>query len=182
MNKEIWKNIGGYDGKYQISNYGNVKKHFNNEEKEVNKHITEKGYYCVYLYNKGKLKKHVIHRLVANTFLTNKEEYKCMPYEDKLKINTDNLQINHKNENKLDNRVENLEWCTCSYNINYGQRNSKHSKKMAKKVKQYDLNWNLIKEWDSLIEIQRKLGITIGTLYRINNKKSYNGYYWVYKN
>ncbi len=180
MNKEIWKEIKGYNGKYFISNYGNVKSVIKNEKKYLKKYKTEKGYLCVYLYQNNKLKKIKIHKLVADNFLLNKNNYKSMPYEKKEKIIIDNLQINHKDENKENNNVGNLEWCTCSYNINYGKRNNKHSKKMSKRVKQYDLNGNFIKEWDSLIQIQRILGIPITKINKCNHKKPINNFYWVY--
>lgn len=180
MDKEIWKEIKGYNGKYFISNFGNVCKIIDGKISDVKKRKNQKGYLCVYLYNENKIKNYKIHRLVANAFLKNKSNYKCMPTENKSKIKLDNLQINHKDENKENNCANNLEWCTCSYNINYGKRNNEVSRKLSKKVKQYDLNWNLIKEWDSLIEIQNKLGIRIGTINAVNNKKPYNNCYWVY--
>lgn len=80
----------------------------------------------------GKRKSYILHRLVAKAFLPNPNNYPV---------------INHKDENTHNNRVDNLEWCTQKYNINYGTRTQKAKEKQARKVYQFDLNGNLIKEW-----------------------------------
>ena len=109
--QEIWKDIKGYEGLYQISNLGNVKSiryfnHANNKAYTRNRLLktskTEKGYLRVELYKKGKGKKIRVHRLVAETFLPNLYNFK---------------EINHKDGNKQNNCVDNLEWCTHSYNM-----------------------------------------------------------------
>ena len=104
--KEIWKEITGYEGKYQISNLGKVKSLVGNSK--ILKPELRTGYYSVSLMKNRKRKKHRIHRLVAIAFIPN----------------PDNLPtINHKDENKLNNYVDNLEWCTAKYNSHY----SKHA-------------------------------------------------------
>ena len=114
---EIWKDIKGYEGLYQISNKGRVKSLGNNKTKKEKilspgKH---KGYFYVSLYKNRKEKKYSIHRLVAQAFLPN----------------PDNLPVvNHKDENKLNNNVENLEWCTQEYNVNYSSSNGRPGKKV----------------------------------------------------
>lgn len=120
MNNEIWKDVCGFEGYYQVSNLGNVKRisHQSNSKKlsERNKTLgTDKdGYKTVMLYmgtNTRKLCK--VHRLVAEAFIPN----------------SNNLpMVNHKDEKKDNNSVENLEWCDCIYNNNYGTRNSRLSK------------------------------------------------------
>ena len=118
--EEIWKDIKGYKGKYQVSNLGRVKSlNYRNTGKEK---ILSPGKYSgeylqVMLYKDGKLKKHSIHRLVALAFIPNSNNYPI---------------INHKDENPSNNRVDNLEWCTYKYNSNYGtcrQKISEHAKK-----------------------------------------------------
>lgn len=119
---EIWKDISGYEGLYQVSNLGRVKSleriDNNNhpvKEKIIKPYKTIGGYMQVCLWKNGKVKHLQIHRLVAQAFIPN-------PY---------NLpECNHKDENPLNNCVENLEWCDHKYNINYGTRTEKASEKM----------------------------------------------------
>lgn len=108
--EEVWKDIEGYEGLYQVSNLGRVK---SLPKRDGFRFLSERimvggmsnHYRCVILSNRGNQKGFTIHRLVAKAFLPN----------------PDNLpQINHKDENKLNNRVDNLEWCSAKYNMNYG--------------------------------------------------------------
>lgn len=92
----------------------------------------------------GETKTFPIHRIVAKAFLQNPNN---LP------------EVNHKNEIKNDNRVENLEWCDRTYNINYGTARQRMKEKMGKKINQYDLNWNFIKTWNSMREAERELGV-----------------------
>lgn len=112
--EEIWKDIKGYEGLYQISNLGRVKclpKIIRNRKyKEIIKSpsLAGKGYYRLILCNNGKNKAFYIHRLVAQAFIPNPNN---LP------------QVNHKDENILNNCVDNLEWCNNKQNINYGLHN-----------------------------------------------------------
>lgn len=119
---EIWKDIEGYEGLYQISNMGRVKSlakqtlcgHrkeqtiFRNE-KFLSLRCNKKGYLQVGLSKNGIRKQFTVHRLVAQTFIPNPNN---LP------------QVNHKDENKTNNCIENLEWCTAEYNCNYGNHKS----------------------------------------------------------
>lgn len=128
-NKEIWKDIKGYEGLYQISNLGNIKSlertvykkvdvlhkkgksfRYKVKEKIIKPSYDRKGYQMVRLSKDGKAHTLKVHRLVAQAFIPNKNNYE---------------QINHINEVKTDNYVENLEWCTAKYNDNYGTRNQR---------------------------------------------------------
>lgn len=115
---EEWKDIKGYEGHYQISNKGRVKSLKHNHTKKGKILIPFKSnnnYLSINLYKNNKLKTYLIHRLVAEAFLPN----------------PDNLPVvNHKDENKLNNNVENLEWCTYYYNNKYGTRVEKVTKKI----------------------------------------------------
>ena len=103
---EEWKNVIGYEGLYEVSNKGNVRNVRRNTLLKLSK--TNDGYIQVHLYKNGIRTGFKVHRLVAQAFL----------------LNNDNLpMINHKDEDKTNNRVENLEWCNHKYNMNYGTRN-----------------------------------------------------------
>ena len=106
--KEIFKDIPGYEGLYQVSNLGNVKSlHYNKSNRQVilKPKLTKTGYCRVGLHSKGVSKDFYIHRLVAEAFLDN----------------PNNLSdVNHKDENKTNNNINNLEWVSHEYNMNYG--------------------------------------------------------------
>ncbi len=114
--KQIWKDIPGYEGKYQVSNTGRVRSlNYNGTGKtKVMKPSTNKlGYKRINLCKDGKKKKYSVHRLVALTFIPNPNNYPI---------------INHKDENPSNNYYKNLEWCTYEYNNNYGTKREKLSK------------------------------------------------------
>lgn len=111
---EIWKNIEGYE-EYQISTHGNVKSLRFGKERILKPATNKKGYLRVILSKQGKLKGYLIHRLVAEAFIDNPNNYQ---------------QVNHRDEDKANNYIENLEWCTPKYNINYGTRTEKISKQV----------------------------------------------------
>lgn len=116
--QEIWKDIKNYEGLYKVSNLGNVKSlpkkagRSNRKEKILNFNKNSKGYLRVELSKDKKRKQCLVHRLVAETFIPN---YNNLP------------QINHKDENKENNYIDNLEWCDNKYNNNYGTRNQRLS-------------------------------------------------------
>lgn len=153
MNKEeIWKDIEGYEGLYQISNLGNVKSlNYGRTKKEkiLKAQLTVDKYYKVVLCKNRNKKQLYIHRLVAKSFLENPNKFPL---------------INHKDENPMNNRVENLEWCDNKYNNNYGTCKERNSKKHSKKVNQYDLQGNLIKTWNGLKEAETTLKISRGNI------------------
>lgn len=124
--KEIWKDVVGYEGLYKVSNKGNV---YSVERivrgrkcggRKLRPGPQTNGYLQVDLSKDGIRKSKLIHRLVAEVFIPNQNNY---------------LEINHKDENKTNNYVENLEWCTSKYNSNYGTRNERASQKQSKRVK-----------------------------------------------
>lgn len=163
---EIWKDIKGFEGLYQISNYGRVKSlnyRLTGKEQLMTQGTTHKGYKKVKFLDH---KKYFVHRLVAEAFIPN----------------PDNLpQVNHKDEDKTNNHVVNLEWCTNKYNINYGNGIIKSCKKRCKKVYQYTLNGEFVKEWKSTQECGRN-GFKQGAIVRCckGEIKTHKGYRWSY--
>lgn len=118
--KEQWVDIIGYENKYQISNLGEVKAlNYRNTGKEhiINKK-DNKGYLEVALWKNGVRRMFSVHRLVAQAFIPNPQNL---------------LQVNHKDENKYNNSVDNLEWCTQYYNNIYGTRLNKVSNTLKQK-------------------------------------------------
>lgn len=121
--KQIWKDIEGFEGLYQVSNTGRVRSlnYLHTGKTKVMKQNTDKdGYRNITLKNNNKCKTYFIHRLVALAFIPNPLN---LP------------QVNHIDENKTNNAVWNLEWCTQEYNINYGTRNKRISE--ARKGRQF---------------------------------------------
>lgn len=120
--KRVWRDIPGYEGKYQVSNTGQVRSlnyRGNTGKTKILKQDTDRdGYKRVRLSKNGKVKRYGVHRLVALTFIPNSNNYPM---------------INHKDENKANNAVWNLEWCTIQYNNNYGTHNEKLSKSLKGK-------------------------------------------------
>lgn len=175
MNTEQWRMIPDYDGLYMVSNLGRVKSlnfHQTGRENLLKPYKSKMGYLSCTLWKNGKPKILKLHRLVAMAFIPNHEN---KPY------------INHKDENPLNNCVDNLEWCTAQYNTNYGTGNSRRSEtltngKTAKKIAQYSLDEKLIKIWPSMSEITRQLGYPFGNISRCcrGNGKTAYGFIWKY--
>lgn len=120
--KEIWKDISGYEGEYQVSNLGNVRSlnYRRSGELKLLKQATTNGYKQITLSKNGKCKSYNVHRLVAIAFIPNPNNYK---------------EVNHKDEDKSNNNVNNLEWCTREYNNNYGTKNERTKKKLSESRK-----------------------------------------------
>ena len=160
--EEIWKDKKDYEGHYQVSNLGRVKSIKFGKEIILKQHIRG-GYYSVVLSKNGILKIFKVHRLVAEVFLPNPNNYK---------------EVNHKDENKANNVVTNLEWCDRKYNQNYGTR----TEKCSKKVYQYTLDGKFVKEWKSTAECGMN-GYNYGNVAACcrGKLKTYKGFIWRYK-
>ena len=168
--KEIWKDIKGFEGLYRVSNLGRVKslKRPYRLKEKILKPLITKGYYQVELCKNSIAKFYKVHRLVWEAFNGSIPE---------------NMQVNHLNEIKTDNRLENLNLMTAKENLNWGTRNKRMAKSKSKPVLQFDLNDNLIKEFPSLIQVYRELGFSYGNIgYCCNGKlKQAYGFKWRYK-
>lgn len=170
----MWKEIPGYSN-YLVSDFGDV--YSKESKKKLKNSISKFGYARVTLYkSNGEKHKIMVHRLVALAFIDNPQN---LP------------QVNHINEDRLDNRAVNLEWCSSSYNINYGSRNQKVSYKMrllkettsAKQIAQIDMETGkTIKVWKSMREIERELGFPHSNIYACcsGKRKTRGGFVWQY--
>lgn len=149
---EIWKDIEGHEGVHQVSNLGNIrsidhidKNHRHRKSKILKPRLTRKGYLQVILRSYKPL---YIHRAVAMAFVPGY---------------FDGAQVNHKDENKQNNRWDNLEWVTPSYNVNYGTRNERNRKAVARKynmvIEQYKNN-DLICTYTSMTSAGKAIGVS----------------------
>lgn len=168
MEKEIWKDIPGYEGLYEVSTFGRVRSkdrflkinQINNTANKCSSFtflkkgrilspgVNSRGYCILHLYKEdGSKKAYPVHRLVAITFLPNPKKLRC---------------VNHKDENKTNNHIDNLEWCTNQYNALYGTclerqiETQRNTSKLRKKVCSVDKHGNVV-EYQSIREAQRAL-------------------------
>lgn len=188
---EIWKDIIGYEGLYQVSNMGRVKSlerndyccHHRTEKILKERNRNKKGYKMVALY-KGNKKEFSIHRLVAQAFIPNPENKPC---------------IDHIDTNPSNNRVENLRWVTAKENqnnpltikkqrlANIGNKNPMYGKcsklnHKSKPILQFTLDGKLVRKWDSAMDVKRELGFNqrnISSCCR-GERKTANNYKWHY--
>lgn len=176
--EEIWRDIEGYEGRYQVSNLGNVLS-LNYRHHGYSKQLVPKrnnsGRLWVELIADGKKKAFLVHRLVGAAFIPNPEGYP---------------QINHKDENPQNNRADNLEWCTQEYNIRYylerhpleRKPTAKYGKRLDLAVEQMTMDGNVVRRWDNSRQVARELGWSdwsISECCRGKRKKAY-GYIWRY--
>ncbi len=176
--EEIWKDIKGYEGLYQVSNLGRIKslsrecKHSLGGNRKVTERIIKltkdkDGYYKVMLHKNTENKTFRVHRLVAQAFINNPTNAEI---------------VNHKDENPSNNRVDNLEWCNKKYNNTYGTKIKRQSKKIKREVYQYDLQGNFINKYNSVKEAGTSLGVNranIANCCRGLTKTAY-GFIWRY--
>ena len=160
----MWKDIDGYEGLYQISDTGEVMNVRTNRIMRAAKQ--SRGYLNVVLSKNGEKETFLIHRLVAEAFIPNPEN---------------KPEVNHKSENKQDNRVENLEWIWHKDNINYGTHNKRMIEKLSKPVLQFSKTGEFIKEWSSLIKIHRELGYDCGNISKCCKGKLKSAYSFIWK-
>lgn len=186
--EEIWKDIKNYEGYYQVSNTGKVRSLDRyvattgnpNGQRLIKGKIKKQtlrigkgrddGYYYVMLSKNNTIKSCSVHRLVAEAFIPNLDNLPC---------------INHKDENKLNNSVDNLEWCTIAYNNVYGTARERASSKTRMPVLKFDLSGNLLKRYDSLSIASVEENVSKGSLENVcvnrNGKKTLNGSVFMYE-
>lgn len=182
MSEEVWKDITGYEGIYQVSNMGRVKSlsriRYGNtpttkarcyKEKLLSIHVDQVGYCQVQLWKNSVGKMLGLHRLVAQAFIENPHNYPC---------------INHKDEVKGNNVVSNLEWCDYTYNNNYGTARKRSSEKLSRAVICMDASGRVIKRFNSQKDAVAFLGVSsnahISSCCHGKEKTAY-GYKWAFE-
>lgn len=191
--EEIWKDVVGFEGLYEVSNLGNIRSlphetliqrkkgkpyYIRKQGKVVTPQQRQHGYLAVWLYGNGgnngrSGKQYSVHRIVAEAFISNPNGYE---------------EVNHINENKTDNRSCNLEWCTHRENSIHGTRGERIGKankngKKSTPIAQYTLDGELVKVFPSFQEAQRQ-GYQSGNVWCcVKGKYSHAyGYIWRYAN
>lgn len=185
MDGEVWVDMPDYEGLYMISNKGRIKNvprimnkgtrlEYISKERILRPSISKDGYMRVSLFKNGKKKQIGVHRLVAIAFIPN-NGFLC--------------DVNHKDENKLNNSVDNLEWCSKEYNTKYGTR----TERVSKCVLQYTKDGRFIREFKSVRDASRALNIPPPNIRDCAHNKhvikdgreyvcrSAGGYVWRYK-
>lgn len=177
---EVWKDIKGYEGIYKVSNLGRVKSsdrmihygvHGDPSAKcfrkgRILREGIQSGYKAISLSKEGKVKRCLIHRLVAESFVPNPNNYP---------------EVNHRDEDKLNNRADNLEWCTKSYNINFGNRNNEVRKKFSKPVIGVNIKNKSVIRFNSIGEA-KKYGYSAAHISSccLGKRVQHKGYRWCF--
>ena len=169
--EEHWKDVEGFEDLYSISDTGKVLSKRSGRIRKTS--VNNSGHECIRIYKNKKQYNFTIHRLVAMTFIPNPLSLK---------------EINHIDENKLNNNVQNLEWCTRKYNQEYSGNIKKFvnagaaavKRIRSKKVVQYTLDGEFIKEWLSAREAEAALGIARTGIGKccLGQYKQCGGYLW----
>ena len=168
QNMEHWKSITGYEGLYEVSDIGRVKSLWHGKEKILKPGKNNCGYLLVSLYKDGHVKKLTVHRLVAEAFIPNQN-------------NLDT--VNHKDEDKTNNTVSNLEWMSRGDNNNYGTRNKRAAESLSKQVKMFGKKTGeLLATFPSTHEAEMITGIAHQNICSccIGRRKYAGGYVWRY--
>lgn len=177
LEKEFWVPIKGYENEYHISSHGRVmslerkvksgKRTIRIKRKILKLHTNDDGYFVLTLNKNGIQNGFRVGRLVAIHFVDNPENKK---------------EVNHIDEIKSNDYYKNLEWTTPKQNVNHGTCIQRRSEKLSKKVLQYDLNGNFIREWNSTMECERN-GFHSGCISDCcnNKRKKHQNFIWKYK-
>lgn len=163
--QEEWREVKGYEGLYSISNMGRIYSHISHKYLK----LQGKAYLFITLVKGLDKHQYYVHRLVANAFLPN-------PNPDVF------TELNHKDEDKTNNCVTNLEWCTHKYNCQYGTRNYRVGLPQATAVKMYDLEGCYIAQFVTIRRAAEVVGVSHALIIKAceDNKYQAGGYKWRY--
>lgn len=175
--QEIWKDVVGYEGLYKVSNFGLVKRiktektdgsgNYERNEHVIKQRKNNKGYAIVDLYKNNKRGQFLVHRLVALSFISKQDGLDC---------------VNHIDEDKNNNHITNLEWCTQKHNMNHGTAKYRIGIKNSIKINMLSKNGEFIRSFDSAKQAERELKINnsnINECLRMK-RKSAGGFIWQY--
>ena len=166
--EEVWKNVVGYDGIYQVSNTGRIKRILKSKERMLIGRLDKDGYKEVILSKKQNKKYCKLHRLVAEAFVPN----------------TNNKpQVNHKDRNKTNNSADNLEWVTGSENTIHSFVTGRKPHKGTRAVSQFTKDMKLISHWESIGDASRALNVSRNNICSCcrGHLGTAGGYIWKYK-
>lgn len=168
MSEEIWKDIKGFEGRYQVSNMGRVRSLLRHGLIRKQKKYMSSGYLCVVLYKNGKYMRFTVHRLVAIHFV---DGYKK------------GYIVNHKDEDKHNNRSDNLEWCTYQYNNTYGKSFKDKYNKRKKRVFQRNFSGDIVCIYESVRDAAIRFSTSATSISDWCRKKHTpkNNYIWSYE-
>lgn len=157
---EEWKIANNSGGNYEVSSLGRIR---NKNTGKILKSGMGKNGYCKVTFAYGINKCFLVHRLVAKAFIENTNNFPV---------------VNHKDENRTNNRASNLEWCTTQYNVTYGEGGLARNHKIIQRKK----DGSFVREWDSLKEAAETLGIKYQGISRVcrGERKSSRGFLWEY--
>ena len=177
---EEWRDIIGWEGLYQVSNLGRVKSlprlhkyvhgEYLSKERILSPRVcgSQREYLSVALYRGKGAVQRKIHRLVAMAFISNPKGYK---------------EVNHIDENKRNNMASNLEWCSRSYNVNYGRRIEKQSAHLQKAVLAFTRRGQFVARFKSIKDAAVWAGVDGSNVSRAIKRDSVSGgYKWRFEN
>lgn len=174
---EQWRPIKGFEGLYEVSDLGRVKSvsrviargdvRQTVNERILSPKLSKKGYLIVGLHRCAKTQHKYVHRLVAEAFL---------------EVPNSECEVNHKDEDKTNNRLDNLEWCSHTANVNHGTGRCRHDRALARPCSCYTENGQFIRTYESITEAAREFGVGKSSIWAaiVGKSATCKGMIWTY--